>query len=80
MNLQKKYSSCDTVPLNKGYREASVMILLQNYGNERNTQHLLQAVCQRRPGKTSFFADPDLELVIFLKNYRYYHLCIADSV
>ncbi len=41
--------------------------MLQNYGNERNTQHLLQAVRQRHPGKTSFFADPDLELVIFYK-------------
>jgi hypothetical protein len=38
------------------------MILLQNYGNERNTEHLLQAVCQRRPGKTSYLScvgDPD---------------------
>jgi hypothetical protein len=32
------------------------MILLQNYGNERNTQLLLQAVRQRHPGKTSFLS------------------------
>jgi hypothetical protein len=35
------------------------IVVCRKNGNERNTQHLLQAVCQRHPGKTSFFADPE---------------------